>query len=63
MQQLSPIEMANWLSLYVATAMCCAIAIVLSAGFLASQLYREQPWRQVNGFRAAVLFVPQTWRE
>ena len=61
MDHLSPIELANWLSLYLATAMCCAIAAALSVGFLASQLYREQPWRQVTGVRAAVLFVPQTW--
>lgn len=61
MQGFSPVEIANWTSLYLATGLCCALASVLSIGFIATQLLREQPWRQVSGVRAAVLLVPQTW--
>ena len=61
MQHLSPVEMANWMALYAATGVCCMMAIGLSVGFAAHQLYREQPWRDIHGVWDAALLLPQVW--
>ncbi|MDC7812226.1 hypothetical protein [Sphingomonas koreensis] len=61
MAHLSPIEMENWLALYVAVGLCCAFAVVLSILTTAVQLYREQAWSEFRSLRGAVLFIPRTW--
>lgn len=61
MQQLTQIELANWLSLYVATGLCCAIAFVLAWATAAYDIYQERPWSTIRSFRSVVLFVPRTW--
>ena len=61
MQSLSAVEIANWTALYAATGACCMMAIILSVGFAAHQIYLEQPWRQAHGARAMALLLPQAW--
>ncbi|PBN42285.1 hypothetical protein [Sphingobium sp. D43FB] len=61
MQQLTAIELANWLALYLAAGLCCAIALALSCATTMVELYRERSWATVTSLRSAVLFVPRTW--
>ena len=61
MGQLSAIELANWLALYLATGICCAIAFTLSSGAVLYALCRERGWVAVTSVRGALLFVPKTW--
>lgn len=61
MGQLTAIEAANWMALYLATAICCAIALALSIGMMVCVMYRERSWTAVNSVRSALLFVPRTW--
>jgi hypothetical protein len=58
---LTPEQMTNWLSLYVATGICALLAtfaVLLSVG---SEVVRDRQWREVSSVRTAVLFVPKIW--
>jgi hypothetical protein len=61
MAHLTQVELINWVALYTATGLCCAIAMVLSVSVAGVRLYREQSWQEVRTLRGAVLFLPQTW--
>lgn len=61
MTRLTQLEIANWIAVYVAVGLCCAIAVMLSVGVLAVQLVRERTWTQVRDVRSAVLFLPRIW--
>lgn len=61
MAHLSALEIQNWIALYLAAGLCCAIAIALSVGTCAVEMYRERTWAGVNSVRSALLFVPRTW--
>ena len=61
MQQLTQIELANWLALYVAAGLCCAIAFALACATTLLELYRERSWATINSVRSAALFLPKTW--
>lgn len=61
MQQLTQIELANWLALYVATGLCCAIAFALAWATAAYEIYQERTWLTMRSFRSVVLFIPKTW--
>jgi hypothetical protein len=61
MAHLSEAEMINWMALYSATALCCAIAIALAIVVLAIRLWREEVWTQLRGPKDVALFVPKTW--
>ncbi len=61
MTTLTPLEIANWSALYVATALCCVIAATLASGTLISQLVHDRPWRNVATFRDAAVLMPKTW--
>jgi hypothetical protein len=52
MAQLTQMEIANWLAIYVGVGLCCALAVSLSVGVLLGQLVQE---------RGAALFLPRTW--
>ena len=41
MSGLTPLEVANWIALYTAPGLCCAIAMVLSVSVADIRLYRE----------------------
>jgi hypothetical protein len=60
MAQLTQMEIANWLAIYVGVGLCCALAVSLSVAVLLGQLVQERAWRQIHGVRAA-LFLPRTW--
>lgn len=61
MAQLTQVELSNWIAIYVATGICCGLAMTLSISTLSIQLYREQAWSQFANLRSAILFVPKTW--
>ncbi|RVT39616.1 hypothetical protein [Sphingobium algorifonticola] len=61
MQQLTHAEFSNWVALYVATGLCCAIAFALAAAKTAIDIYQESSWASVQSFGSLVLFVPKTW--
>lgn len=61
MTQLTQIELANWTALYLATAICCSLAVALSVAVTLCDLYRERSWASVTSVRGAVLFIPKTW--
>jgi len=61
MAQLWQAEVANWIALYVAAALCCAVAMALSVGRLMWQLYRERAWDEVRSLRSGALFLPRLW--
>lgn len=61
MGQLTEIEAANWMALYVATGICCAMAFALSCGMVMCAVYREHSWTAITFLRSALLFVPRTW--
>jgi uncharacterized membrane protein (DUF2068 family) len=60
MNQFSQIEIANWIAIYVAAAMCCAIAMVLSVGATLHGLWQDKAWQDVSSVRGAALFLPKT---
>jgi uncharacterized membrane protein (DUF2068 family) len=61
MNQFSQIEIANWIAIYVAAAMCCAIAMVLSVGATLHGLWQDKAWQDVRSVRGAALFLPRAW--
>lgn len=61
MQSLSPTELQNWLSIYAATSVCCAIAFTASIAVVATEMYRTRAWAGVTDVRSAILFLPKTW--
>ncbi|WP_337847833.1 hypothetical protein [Sphingomonas sp.] len=61
MAQMTQIEIANWLALYLAAGICCAIACTLAVATTALEIYRERSWATVRSLRSAFLFVPKTW--
>src|SRR3546814_5232816 len=61
MGQLTTVEAANWMALYLATGICCAMAFALSIGMMLCAVYRERSWTAVTSWQAALLFVPRTW--
>ena len=58
---MTPHEIANWISVYAATGICCAIAFSLSIATVATELYRERAWTTITSLRSLVVFVPKTW--
>ena len=61
MAHLTQVELVNWVALYTATGLCCAIAMVLSISVASFRLYREQSWQDVRTVRGAVLSLPKAW--
>jgi hypothetical protein len=61
MDRLTSIELANWSALYLATALCCAIAATLASGTLVIQLAKDRPWQSVATLRGAAVLIPKTW--
>jgi hypothetical protein len=58
---MSPLEISNWVSIYLATALCCTFAITLTTGSLIAEMIQERFWRQPWTRARVVLFVPRTW--
>jgi hypothetical protein len=58
---MSPHEIANWTSLYVATFICCAITITLTSILWLHFVVTTAPWRELGTWRGRLLFVPKLW--
>ena len=61
MNQFSQVEIANWIAIYLAAAMCCSIAMVLSVGATLHGLWQDKAWQDVRSVRGAALFLPKAW--
>ncbi len=61
MAQFTQIEIANWIAIYVAAGICCAIAMALSVTVLGTRLYRERAWTDLQTVKGAALFLPKVW--
>lgn len=61
MSQFSPIEIANWTAIYLATALCCGIAMTLSVSVTAHGLWKDRVWDDLRSVRGAALFLPKIW--
>src|SRR3546814_7169602 len=53
MGQLTTVEAANWMALYLATGNCCAMALALSIGMMLCAVYCERSWTAVTSWQAA----------
>jgi hypothetical protein len=60
-ETMTALDLQNWISLYLATAMCCGFAIVLTTLTVASDMYRERVWLGNWNASRMALFVPRTW--
>ena len=54
-------EINNWIAVYAATGICCALAFSLSVATVATELVRERAWATITSMRSLVVFVPRTW--
>ena len=54
-------ELADWLAVYAATGLCCAVAIIMSVSTVGYELNRERVWRTVTDLPSAALIVPKIW--
>jgi hypothetical protein len=61
MNQLSQVEIANWIAIYLAAAMCCAIAMAMSMSVTVHGLYRDKVWEDFRSVRVAMTFLPKAW--
>lgn len=61
MNQFSPVEIANWVAIYLAAGLCCAIAMTLSVSVTLHGIWKEQAWNDVRTFRGAILLLPKAW--
>lgn len=61
MDQFTPVEIANWIAIYLAAGLCCAIAMVLSVSVTLHGMWRDRVWEDVATLRGAVLFLPKAW--
>ena len=61
MQHMTQLELANWIALYAAAGLCCAIAFALAWAATLAEVYRERSWMAVRSVKSAFLFLPKTW--
>ena len=58
---MSALEIANWIAIYAATAICCAIAMVLAVSTVAYEAYQERVWVGLRSRRQYLMLAPQLW--
>ena len=61
MNQFSPIEISNWIAIYLAAGLCCGIAMVLSVGATLHGLWQDRAWKDAQTLKGALLFLPKAW--
>jgi hypothetical protein len=61
MSQFSPVEIANWIAIYLAAAICCGIAMALSVSVTLHGMWQDKAWQDVRTVRGAALFLPKAW--
>lgn len=54
-------DLSLWMSLYAATSLCCAIAVVLSVAHIGIRIAREKPWQTTLGWKAWLMLGPILW--
>ena len=60
---MTTLEIANWIAIYAAAGICCAVATLLSVSTVGFELYRERIWRTASDRKSAVLLIPKIrWR-
>jgi|TARA_B100000378_G_scaffold210564_1_gene173600 hypothetical protein len=60
-EHLSAAELQNWIALYAAAGLCCALALIMSLGFITVELCRERTWETVTTPRNLLRLIPKTW--
>lgn len=58
---MTAIEIQNWIAIYGATAVCCALATILAIISVGTDVFRERTWREVHDVKSAILFAPKLW--
>jgi hypothetical protein len=58
---MSPQDIANWTSLYLATFIMCAITMTLTGIMWLHFVVKTAPWRGLTTWRAKILFLPKLW--
>jgi len=61
MAQMTQIELLNWQALYLATSICCALAVAMAAGAIGYQTWRARAWLEIDSAKGAILFLPRLW--
>ena len=61
MEGLSSEQLANWLSLYVATGICASLGAVGAVISVGCEVIRRREWRHIRGGRAAAMYLPLLW--
>jgi hypothetical protein len=61
MSQFTPLEIANWMAIYLATSLCCAIAMVLSVSVALHGLWNDRIWQDARNVKGAALLLPRIW--
>jgi hypothetical protein len=61
MSQFSPVEIANWVAIYLAAGICCGIAMLLSVSVTAHGLWKDEVWQDLRTIRGAALLLPKAW--
>lgn len=59
--RVSAADIQNWLSIYIATAICCGFAITLTTLSLGADMVRERFWSMPWSLRRIIFFAPRTW--
>ena len=54
-------ETNNWIAVYAATGICCALAFSLSVATVATELVRERAWATIASLRSFAFFIPKMW--
>lgn len=53
-------HLANWIALYLATAICCSFAFPLAVVSVALEMWREEAWR-ISSWKDGALLLPRAW--
>jgi hypothetical protein len=61
MAPLTHIELTNWAALYLAAALCCGLACLLSAAAIVVEIHRERGWLAITSTWAAIRWLPKVW--
>lgn len=58
---MSPLHIANWTSLYLATFILCTMTMTFSLIVWSHFVVTTAPWRELGSWRGRLLFLPKLW--